>query len=184
MRKQLITLILIICSMSCAAQQNVAQHILWSASRPLTWNDFSDHKPPRSKFAAVTFSKIRYKRITDSAGNLSTTVSCYFNAKKSWKRDNKLKQDLLLHEQGHFNIAELNARKLRKSFSNYELRRKNNCIIACRLRLAFWGRVCKCHRLQHKYDRGTNHSKDTNTQEQWNKKIKSELAELGSYEVK
>lgn len=95
--------------------------ILWNAQRPLDFNDFNTKQNDivniensgKFKFAESHF---RY-RIETTEATFSVTpsieISVYFDSNLSWmliKDENTLE-----HEQIHFNITELYARKMRKS---------------------------------------------------------------------
>jgi hypothetical protein len=90
--------------------------------KQLTWADFQGSKPANSTFAAATKSTFivsqpvldpRTHQLTDSV-----TVTVVFDNKASWvdptmnQSTAQLQQELLDHEQGHYNITALVARDL------------------------------------------------------------------------
>lgn len=90
--------------------------IQWHHSYKLSWEDFQGIPDSSSKYKAVSSPSINYF-LSYNKESFSYKVLCHFNKKKSWV---KLKDDLLLaHEQGHFDIAEVFARKLRVLFKSY-----------------------------------------------------------------
>lgn len=162
-----------------------AQMIPWKADRPLTWDDFkAKRKSPgiRKRFSATTSSRLRYNYDSDSAGNITSNVTASFNCARSWKKNNRLKSDLLKHEQIHFDIAELYARKMRKSFEHYAAKHKYNFNTDFRMKVIYERTMDRCRRCQHRYDRITRHSRRKQAQKEWNEKIKRDLEELRQFE--
>src|SRR5258708_674655 len=93
------------------AQAKGEETIDWQSSRQLTWNDYKGRPDPNAEAAAstTTYLGIEYKMEDKS---FSWKIQCRFSLTKSWGRT---KTDLILkHEQGHFDIAEIFARKLHK----------------------------------------------------------------------
>jgi len=94
-----------------------ADEIAWSESSKLTWDDFKGI-PDTSK--VYVWAETTYKiQITDLILEKEVPkykVRCYFIKSASWTiTDDKLS---LMHEQLHFDIAELYARKIRKKFES------------------------------------------------------------------
>jgi len=83
-----------------------------------------------------------------------------------------------MHEQGHFDIAELFARKLRKAFAEYKF---NAQTVGKDIDKLFI--LNKQERTERDvlYDKETNHSQNKQQQVLWNKKIKSELDNLKKF---
>ena len=97
---------------------------LTNLRRTLTWSDFSGRPPQGTPWAAQTDSNFTVTTPTfqNAGGGKVTlidqvTVTVVFNQNSSWRVDMRqwpaqLEQDLLDHEQGHYNITALNARDL------------------------------------------------------------------------
>src|SRR5579871_6965376 len=85
--------------------------IAWDSATRLTWADFRGKADNNSSFSASTASGIVYKFSMDGEG-YSDSITAVFYPNESWVRirDDKY----LIHEQGHFDITEIFARKLRK----------------------------------------------------------------------
>ena len=85
---------------------------------------------------------------------------------------------ILAHEQGHFDITEIYARKLHKELLDYKFNRKTfrqdvNAI---------YDRVVKeKENFQFAYDGLTDHSRNKTVQEEWLQKIEQLLAETEPY---
>src|SRR6266567_3162991 len=93
------------------AQTKNEELIDWSATNRLTWNDYKGRPDSESGAAATTTS---YLGIEYNFKNNTVTykIVCRFSKNKSW---GLYKTDHILgHEQGHFDITEIFARKLNK----------------------------------------------------------------------
>lgn len=82
---------------------------------------------------------------------------------------------LLLHEQAHFDITEIHARKMRKLFAEMP--------DPCRLGRTGIDNAAKAiiatnYEVQNEYDRATAHGEDTKVQQEWLSRIAKELQEL------
>jgi len=83
----------------------------WNPFYRLSWSDFSGKPNTESHADAASVVRIVAKPFR-FGGRLHSDVRAYFNRTKSWRRD--VSDKLLAHEQLHFDIAELYARKIRK----------------------------------------------------------------------
>src|SRR4051794_27509556 len=99
-------------SSSFLAHSGADDLIQWSPSKRLDWKDFQGSPPANAKNAALTSSSILVN-FSYNNESLRYTISCHFDKTKSWVR---IKNDHILgHEQGHFDITEIHARKLYKA---------------------------------------------------------------------
>lgn len=100
-----------------------AHRLCWQAGRPLVWSDFRAKTFPKSapftakKMAALSVVAPFLTPITER-GVPSYRVDCVFLRDSSWVNNTAIKtaadqRETLSHEQVHFDIAELAARKLR-----------------------------------------------------------------------
>jgi predicted secreted Zn-dependent protease len=83
----------------------------------------------------------------------------------------------LSHEQRHFDITEVYARKIRKMFRE-QITRSNVEQVDDMLQTYF----AQWESFQDQYDLETQHALDTAKQEQWNKKIQQLLNSLSEYD--
>lgn len=157
--------------------QSSGDRIYWTDDGRITWNDFQADPPRRSDHSAfaVTGLEITYERV---GSKLSFEVKAYFNKKESWKKDSSLSEYLLKHEQLHFDIAELAARRLRKDISNCRFTAKNYKRKYAELKEKGERFFAEC---QARYDRDSDHSKNDEKQRFWIQKVNKELSELGEY---
>lgn len=149
--------------------------IPWNQHRRLTWADFQARPDEASSNAALTSAAISFN-FGYSERSLKFSISCVFDKKSSWGRIKNIY--ILGHEQGHFDIAELYARKLNKALSNYKFRPKT-------VNKDFNGiyqRMMQEHsNVQQQYDHETDYSRDPEEQLRWLKKIDAGLEEYSAW---
>jgi hypothetical protein len=174
--QKLLLLFLLTASFSATAQKNDGdEYIKWSATNRLTWKDYKGTPQANTDAAAstATYLSMEYS-VKDN--KLSFTVSGAFNKNKSWVW---VKNDHILgHEQGHFDIAEVFARKLYKALSEYKFNKR-----------AYQKDMAKIYNtlnkekeaMQNKYDNETDYSRNKTTQAGWLIKIKNMLKEMEAF---
>lgn len=151
------------------------EFIEWSADRKLTWKDYLASPDVRSDAAATTSTAlgIEYNMKNNS---VSHKIVCRFSKTKSWGR---YKTDYILaHEQCHFDITELFARRLNKSMMEYQF---NSTTYRNDLNKIYEDIVKEKQEFQLLYDRETDHSKIKEKQIEWQKKIEKMLDESKNY---
>ena len=149
--------------------------IPWSASRKLTWSDFKGTPDPHSSNAALTSSNINIEFGYDDKG-FQYAIKCNFDKNRSWVRIRN--NDVLVHEQGHFDIAEIYARKLNKLMKAYRFNAKTAGTDVNGL----YENAMKQHRqIQIQYDNDTDYSRNKQKQEEWLKKIADDLKDLEAF---
>lgn len=149
--------------------------IEWEKDRKLTWDDFKGKPEINSTKAALTYSSI-HAQFGYNDKSLQYTITCSFDGMKSWGR---IKNDYILkHEQGHFDLTEVFARKLNKDLSAY---RFNKNTVGDDINRIYQSVVDELTMIQQKYDKETDHSRDFPLQSQWNHKIDSMLTVTHNY---
>ncbi|HEX8357834.1 MAG TPA: hypothetical protein VF610_10495 [Segetibacter sp.] len=146
-------------------------YIRWNYDQQLRWEDFGGKASDTSKFAAETFAEICYQYTSDNGKDFEFEVYATFNRNSSWFRKEMQCENLLKHEQLHFNIAALFAEKLRRDFKNY-------CFSANyeqEINQIFTRNKLGYQAMQYLYDEQTNHSLNQQKQTEWEKYINSEL---------
>lgn len=168
-------LVLLMITVGLPAYRKDDDTLPWSASRPLTWNDFRAKPDEYSGNAALTSSGIEFKYSYGSDG-MSYTIVCLFEKTKSW---GKVKTPYILsHEQGHFDISELHARKLNKALKEY----RYNETTAAKDIPAIYGKLMKEQTaMQNQYDSETNYSRDKEMQEVWLEMIGKQLEQYKDF---
>src|SRR4030095_410726 len=100
-----------------SALGQIEQFIEWSPVKRLTWDDYLARPSSTSDAAAITSTALGVEYHLKN-NSLTYTITCRFSKTASWGRH---KTDyILLHEQGHFDITELFARKLAKQLKTYK----------------------------------------------------------------
>lgn len=152
------------------------QHLIdWSATRKLTWDDFKATPRAGSTNAALTSSSINMEFGYDD-NSIQFSIRCRFDKNRSWVRVRNAA--VLAHEQGHFDIAELHARKLNKAFRAYQF----NYETVSKDVNGIYDKVMALHQeYQQQYDQGTDYSRNKEKQAAWLKKIAAELKALENF---
>jgi hypothetical protein len=149
--------------------------IPWSASRKLTWEDFKARPDAGSTNAALTSSSINIDFGYSEKG-LEYAIRCHFDKTKSWVRIRN--NGVLVHEQGHFDLAELHARKLSKAMKDYKFNAKTVGDDVNRI----YENIMKAHHeAQFTYDTETDYSRNKVKQEEWLQKINTDLVSLQAF---
>jgi hypothetical protein len=148
----------------------------WEANRKLKWEDFKAAPDKNSPNAAETSSAIKFD-YSYNGSELKYHISCQFDKNKSWGR---VKTDYILsHEQGHFDITEIFARKLNKSLKEYKVGKLSD--LTKDVNRMYENSMQQLHKMQTEYDSDTNNSINKTRQEEWINKIESELKVLETY---
>jgi hypothetical protein len=88
--------------------------INWSQHRQLEWGDFKGEFPGDENYAAVSHNGI--EAMAGLTRRSDVKVKAIFYTQTSWVETTTLSSDVLLHEQTHFDLTELYARKMRLAF--------------------------------------------------------------------
>ena len=147
----------------------------WNANRKLTWADYKGRPDPASDAAAstTTYLAIEYKI---GSGSFGYKIQSRFSRTRSWGLH---KTDYILsHEQGHFDIAEIYARKLHREMSEYRFDRKS---FQKDLKKIYDDVTTEKEEMQDRYDRETRHSINKTKQAEWLEKIADLLEEYKDY---
>ena len=170
--QKLIIFILLTISLVSFAQNKNEELITWSETQKLTWSDYKGKVQPGNDAAASTATYLGIEYSFNRSG-LDYKITCSFSKTRSWglhKTD-----DILAHEQGHFDIAEVFARKLNKQMSEYVF---NKNTFKDDLKKIYMTLTTEKDVFQNQYDEETNHSIKKEKQAEWLKKIEGLLKEL------
>jgi len=141
----------------------------WNHSRKLSWSDFKAAPDPSSSNAALTHSSI-FLDLGHNDTKLTYAIRCRFNQSRSWGR---IKNDYILnHEQRHFDISEIHARRLHKGLKHYVFRSKT---VNEDTQKIYQEAMQRHVEMQQLYDRETNHSLNAEKQREWDNRIDSLL---------
>ncbi|WP_409416551.1 hypothetical protein [Flavobacterium sp. PS2] len=150
--------------------------LFWSSNKKLTWNDFQgDPDTINLMIKAQTFAGLKIENGYWQEGIPKINVICYFSKSKSWV---KVKSDSnLAHEQLHFDIWELYARKIRKSFDSLNEKKIKDIKVYYSV---FESYGEKCNKYNDFYDSKVYFNDER--QQQWIENIAIELNQLKRYE--
>ncbi|RYY88243.1 MAG: DUF922 domain-containing protein [Chitinophagaceae bacterium] len=154
-----------------------AELIPWTARRIVGWDDFQSAPVQGTEAVASTSTTLGLTyQVKD--GELSYNITCNFQKTKSW---GLMKTDYILaHEQAHFDITELCARRMFEELSAYQLNRRT---VKADLTAIYNKVVAEKEALQNQYDGETDHSRNRKLQAQWLERIEKDLEATQAYAV-
>lgn len=154
--------------------QEKEEKIKWQENRPLTWDDFKAIPDGPTEYSANTNSGISYSWSYSTASGepvLTYEIFSNFYPQLSWVREIHDEEYLLAHEQLHFDISELHARKLRKAMGEYEIGRNIRQDLK-----SIYAKIEKDRvQMQNRFDRETAHSENKEAEMRWREFIATEL---------
>ncbi len=157
------------------------KQLVWDSAYRLSWSDFKGQPQENVDAVAITASGLSSSfsartsptRLVD----YTYTVIAHFYPEKSWFKPGKVNEIVLAHEQLHFDITELNARKLRQNIAEF------NFTLNIKPEMNFL--VDKANKdlaiMQELYDDQSNYSMSIEAQKKWQIYVKNELLKLANY---
>lgn len=183
MKNLLLTVLVVIFGICAAYSQSNLEKISWSQSRPLNWIDFRAEADTGSHFQASSNTGISYSwglESTNGVVELEYRIFSNFYPDLSWVAPGSDNQYLLSHEQLHFDITELHARKLRKRLAELSVNRLGKD--PRKTLNSFYEEVDKERRsMQERYDKETRHSLNKEAEMHWQKYVQEELKKFRAY---
>jgi Bacterial protein of unknown function (DUF922) len=174
-----------------------------ASHRRLAWADFQAPPPPKERRDRADRTAVRLRtslRIDslaiatrrDASGAYvahveSPCVRAYVLKQLSGRLASADRAEQLAHEQGHFDLTELHARRLERRIS--ELRASSSSAALAEralreaVRTAYAERSASHEREQARYDQSTQHGQQHRWQTKWAKRIAERLAFSGSEQV-
>ena len=149
------------------------QKIKWDINNKLTFEDFKGIVPA-NEIGAASMINIEYKVVSQSVwtGRIKMEIFATFDTTNSWFRQEDKSTNLLIHEQGHFDIAQSFSKKLQdrvnreiKSAEDFNEKFKN----------IYDNIYEEYYNLQVEYDKATDLGRDFENQTQFNARIKQML---------
>lgn len=160
-----------------------AEAIAWDAGRPLTWKDFRGTPPPEpgDEGARTAYSFFYGARCTGKRFEFRVLAAVL--PRRSWVTPNVLKNPALnarslRHEQTHFNLSEVHARRMRKYFAELEQPCNNDEAQLNALAQRF---VRAEATAQASYDQETNYGRTAAKQADWEKETLRQIESLVAY---
>lgn len=159
---------------SLHAQEQPA--IRWEPGLRLGWSDFRGQPPAGKRIAASTASGISYSYTARGSADgyeLEFVVDTFFYPEKSWYHPELCDARVLSHEQLHFDISELFARRLRTRLRQTRFSGR----VKAEVRQIFNEVNRELSEFQDRYDRETDFSRNPQAQLAWNSALEKLLAE-------
>jgi hypothetical protein len=151
------------------------RYIRWSSKRPLLWSDFQGQSTSL-EYGATTDAFLDRKFYKKNP--YITYLKAIFDKQQSWVRTPDSLG--LIHEQGHFDIVEMYARRFNNEFSVPYLEIKEDRLD---LQTKQFNELCnELNEVQAKYDDETKYHLNQKEQERWNKWIKKQLDSIPKIE--
>lgn len=150
------------------------ESVLWNPEIPLSWNNFKDIPTEGDTSAALTASGISYQFSAEQINEeivLDFQVSAFFYPQKSWYKPEVCDENILNHEQLHFDIAELFARKMEIKVK----KKRFTANVKKEIKEIYQSIIKELSAFQDVYDRETDFSRNIPNQRLWNQKIKTAL---------
>lgn len=156
------------------------EKIVWQKDRPLGWNDFRGRAVKAGDYVASTNSGISFSysvRSSNGVLDFNYIVNAYFYPERSWYRPDLVDDYILGHEQTHFDISELFARKLRKELGQIKPSAKIKKEVE-----ALYADIQQMRtKMQLRFDQETDHSKIREEEYRWREFVKSKLREYDAW---
>ena len=146
----------------------------WQPPERLTWADFKGVPVPNGDFVASTNSGISFSysiSFRNGTPSFSYTVTSYFYPQLSWYVPEKVNDHILKHEQLHFDISELHARKLRKRLSKLS----DEMVTKEKIKKIYNAVEGERRSMQAAFDFESDHSINKKEEQKWQQNIKKLL---------
>lgn len=155
------------------------RNIHWEKNTPLRWTHFQGSPEAGDRVhGAVTYAgiEVQVENVRFPGGQIEFKARAVFDQKRSWVKAGHHDSLLLAHEQLHFDITEVYARKLTKKLNSLQLRKKDKALVK------FWQNRYREAQLvtQELYDEESVHGLYLERQQAWRNLINSELQQTNS----
>ena len=157
--------------------------IVWAARRPLTWADFKGQPPDNAGVVAARTNYAIIDGVQCAGRKFEYRVVAAFRTKESWVRHAILRTAAdsaraLRHEQTHFDLSEVHARRLRRYFAELMA----PCDVSSTDLSAAANRMERDEKAaQARYDEETDNGRNAAQQARWDKEVDSQLLALAKF---
>ena len=159
---------------------NPPERLAWEEGRLLKWSDFKGAPDNLSGFVATTNSGISHSFAIGGNGVLDKSTSkilAHFYPTFSWVKPARATKAILKHEQNHFDISEIYARKLRKRVQEFQFTTNSEEEI----KNIYESTEEERRNTQQLFDKESDHSKRKNQELLWTIRIKDSLKKYEAY---
>lgn len=152
----------------------------WAEHNTLSWSDFRGAvNAVTEESAAATHCGIGFKTVCVTPGSKpSIVVYNTFYVNKSWVRADAMIPEILVHEQGHFDLCEIYTRKLRQRMQGVDMAAAN---LRSVLESIYFEVKNEYENRQQAYEDETTHGTNFAQQSRWRDNIFRELAANADY---
>ena len=154
----------------------------WDSRKPLSWSDFKGMPDRASKYAASANTGMSHTYVISSKGVLvkkASKVQANFYPNLSWYVPKLINETTLGHEQTHFDISELHARKLRKAIAEFRFTSRSKQEIQ-----KIYTEIERARKaMQKQFDAETKHSVDRKREQEWGNFVQKELLHYARWAV-
>lgn len=153
---------------------NDKEKVVWKEGKKLSWAMFKGNPENVSGFVASTNSGISLSfsvATRNDEVSITYTVKSYFYPNDSWYKRGNVNAYILAHEQTHFDISELFARKLKQKFS--EIPQDSN--FKAKAEKVYKQNEQERVAMQHLYDDESDHSRNETEERAWRIFVAKEL---------
>jgi hypothetical protein len=153
--------------------------VRWTETTKLIWSDFQGKLPkePKTNSEIVIQLPAKFNEAKFLA-SASATVECCVDKKSSWVKKTQAKPQLLLYNQILFNIYEVYARKLRKTFAETDFSVENPSAIFDSI---YQTRIDELAKITARFRRESGFGTKDKKIKEWSGKIAAELKELEEF---
>ncbi|MCX7549317.1 hypothetical protein [Xanthomarina sp. F2636L] len=156
-------------------------NIRWNDTLQLSWQNFKDQPDPNTDVVAITASGMTFQYSIKKSNNIivgfTSNIETNFYPEKSWYKPERANAHILSHEQLHFDITELHARRFRQQISKLIVSKnlpKNLDMLHNQIQNDL-------KNMQDLYDTETDYSRQIEAQVKWQKQIALELSNLSNF---
>ncbi|RNA62267.1 DUF922 domain-containing protein [Chryseobacterium nematophagum] len=166
------------------SQHVYSQKIFWKEGNALSWANFKSKINTQKGQNVVAYTHCgwvySYVKSSNPKSQIQVKIETIFDEDKSWKDVKRINNYVLEHEQKHFDIAEIFARKLRKEVSEKILTNAD----FDKYFQEIYNRITKEYRnFQHSYDNETKNGTNEEKQAEYNRIVAEELEKFKNYSI-
>lgn len=152
----------------------VVDQVTWSVNRRLSWEDFRGKPDESNPHHALTAANLAVNANCKNQG-FTYEVNCVFLPGESWTK-NKKSEQLLEHEQLHFDLTEVHARLLRR-----DLQRLNCANLKEKLNGTVSSAFSRWKAEQDRFDTTSKHGLNAKVEQVWAANVAKRLQALEAY---
>ena len=170
-------------TIAAAAGQSAQRALTWKQHPALSWTDFKGRaRRNTGEPSAETDTGFRVQ-LECRAGVLDIRVEAEFYPTSSWVKPTRKSVELLRHEQGHFDITELYARKMRKAVREAKVGCEDDRQAEAAGKKIFEGLDREWEKEEKRYDAETRDGVDLVKEREALERIGRELEELSGFRL-